>query len=458
MLAVSADREIRNIEKSFKGEFRKFGMSIDLEDTMEDDEYGRAVSPEELENCYNILFSVLDRLSPNFVKRTEIQAVFFRDPLIDPVSKKGVAGLGGSGKMWFTKRISNRTIIHELFHVFDDEDADWPKWERTNPRGFTYMGSIYRPEELSRRENRKNDEVEDLIDGAFVSGYAKSNQLEDRAETFTYMIMKGYHIMAEAEDNKYLMEKVNLIIDMTSRSSLLGKDFWETLMTPNIEEIEKFSEHGFACRLILDFEKKLIEPDAVIKIDGREITPLFFALELDNTKLVKLICQNGGNTNICNEKGATALEMAIANDNDIQIDSLIQKGAEIKTRAEIEYFENIGYPKVSLVDAANEIIIAPPEKITLAKEITILKALYGSPMQFAKGKERDVTQKAKKYVDGGRLYIQHTRQAFGDPHPYKPKLLKISYLVDGNSDPSGKPWEFEHSNGEIILEPAAVNQ
>ena len=85
--------------------------------------------------------------------------------------------------------------------------------------------------------------------------------------------------------------------------------------------------------------------------------------------------------------------------------------------------------------------------------ITILKAFYGSEKQFANGEERDVTQKAKQYVVDGRLYITHTRQAFGDPHPYKGKLLKIFYLVDGKNAPSGKPWEFEHSSGEITLEP-----
>lgn len=118
----------------------------------------------------------------------------------------------------------------------------------------------------------------------------------------------------------------------------------------------------------------------------------------------------------------------------------------------------IAYPKETLVDEATEVIIAPPKKITPAKEITILKALYGSPVQFANGEEMDVTQKAKQYVIGGKLYIEHTRQAFGDPHPFKRKLLKVSYLVDGKSAPSGEPWESEHDSGEIRLEPAAVDQ
>ncbi len=42
-----------------------------------------------------------------------------------------------------------------------------------------------------------------------------------------------------------------------------------------------------------------------------------------------------------------------------------------------------------------------------------------------------MTLKAQQLVVDGRLYIKHTRNAFGDPHPYKGKILKITYLVDG---------------------------
>lgn len=98
---------------------------------------------------------------------------------------------------------------------------------------------------------------------------------------------------------------------------------------------------------------------------------------------------------------------------------------------------------------------APPENdgVAVPEGITILKAYYGSQVQYDNGKERDVTEKAKQYVVDGKLYIKHTRLAFGDPHPRKAKLLRISYLLYGKHAPSGKPWEFEHRNGEITLEP-----
>ncbi|MDC0087952.1 ankyrin repeat domain-containing protein [Akkermansiaceae bacterium] len=329
MQPLHAELKARDVEKHFKGEFKKFGMSFDLDRSMKDDNYGTALNAVETKRSLGTLFAALDRLDTNFVENANIREVFFRHPLIDPVSKLPVRGLGGgSGKMWFNNAISMHAVFHELFHVFDKKGKEWSKWDRTNPKGFTYTGSKFRTEDLNRSEKRRNEESKDLIAGAFVSEYAKSNQSEDRAETFTQMIKKGHRIMAEAEENEYLMEKIEIIIDMTSSTRLLGDAYWDTLLASDIGSIKKFSRSGFANRLMIDLEKKSLKPDEVIKVNNEEIVPLIFALEMDNTELIKLLCKRGVDPNVSNKKGETALELAMKNENEIQVNTLKEQGAE----------------------------------------------------------------------------------------------------------------------------------
>jgi len=161
------------------------------------------------------------------------------------------------------------------------------------------------------------------------------------SQTFSFMILEGYKIFDHSEGNEYLEKKVELIVDMTSSSRLLGKDFWDCLLTKEISDIEKFSESGFACRLIITLGDKELEPDEEIKVAGEKLIPLIFALEVENTELLKLLCKNGANTNITNKKGDSALEVAIDNENDNQIDILLSHGAEAKSKKEKDYVESL---------------------------------------------------------------------------------------------------------------------
>jgi hypothetical protein len=88
--------------------------------------------------------------------------------------------------------------------------------------------------------------------------------------------------------------------------------------------------------------------------------------------------------------------------------------------------------------------------------ITIVQAQYGSWEQFNAGNVTDVTEKTRRYITGGKLHIPHTRQAFGDPHPYKGKVFRMSYLLDGKNSPTGKPHLFQHKAGEITFDPTTT--
>jgi hypothetical protein len=67
-------------------------------------------------------------------------------------------------------------------------------------------------------ENRYKDD--------FVSRYAMSEEREDRAETFAFMIVEGNKFLRRTEKSPVMKKKMEYIIDATDRRSLLGKDFW----------------------------------------------------------------------------------------------------------------------------------------------------------------------------------------------------------------------------------------
>jgi hypothetical protein len=95
--------------------------------------------------------------------------------------------------------------------------------------------------------------------------------------------------------------------------------------------------------------------------------------------------------------------------------------------------------------------LANPEAEEAVKGITIVQALYGSREQFDAGKAKDVSEEAKLYISDGKLHIPHTRQAFGDPHPYKGKVFRMTYLLNG------KEHVFVQNAGAIAFEPAKEN-
>ena len=65
------------------------------------------------------------------------------------------------------------------------------------------------------------------FDADFVSGYAQSNEREDRAETFSHMVNDSKRFMQKARRSPVLWRKMQYMIDMTGRKSLLGKTYWQ---------------------------------------------------------------------------------------------------------------------------------------------------------------------------------------------------------------------------------------
>ena len=61
----------------------------------------------------------------------------------------------------------------------------------------------------------------------FVSNYAQTSEVEDRAETFAVMLAEGEKFKLRVQKSRVLYHKMHFIISMTGRKYKLGRTFWQ---------------------------------------------------------------------------------------------------------------------------------------------------------------------------------------------------------------------------------------
>lgn len=187
---------------------------------------GGALPPQEVaEREAKKFFDALESLPEGFIQRSGLKYVTF---LVRPTLKSlPVGGLACGDTIILHVGFTDKTVYHELFHVFDDHQNDH-KWEKLNDSHFIYTGSRYYEAVLSKAKTKRKDQnVEShAFDDDFVSAYAMSNGGEDRAETFAFMVSEKNAFLDRAKKSPVLWKKMNFIIDVTDKSKLLGKEFW----------------------------------------------------------------------------------------------------------------------------------------------------------------------------------------------------------------------------------------
>lgn len=112
----------------------------------------------------------------------------------------------------------------------------------------------------------------------------------------------------ELNDEKIYFEK-NLNLISKEQQYLV-----EALLEKNLIKVEKILKKGISCNLIID--------------QNTEITPLLFAIQINNLKLIKLLIQYGVDLNTKNSKGDTALIFAIQNKKEKIVKLLLESGAD----------------------------------------------------------------------------------------------------------------------------------
>lgn len=185
----------------------------------------------------------LEVLPASFLEKSRIRYVVFFDNLT--LKKAPAGGVASGDTIYLNTRFHPLTVYHEIFHTFDNCQINLNrKWMGLNDKHFVYTGSGFAAVKATkfRRKRRDDNLATGRFDRDFVSRYAMSNDVEDRAETFAFMVFEGPKFLKRAEQSQVLKKKMDYIIGMTGKKRILGQNFWECHFRG-----EKQSETGSAA-------------------------------------------------------------------------------------------------------------------------------------------------------------------------------------------------------------------
>ena len=179
-------------------------------------------------------FAGLAVLPPGFLERSRIRYVTFLDDLT--LKKVPAGGIASGDTIYLNTNFEIPVVYHELFHTFDPSTQinQNRKWMSFNHRDFVYTGSGFdkmRATKFRRKKRQENLET-GRFDQDFVSRYAMSTDVEDRAETFAAMLSEGPAFLDRVAKSPVLKKKMEYIIELTGKKRLLGKDFWDRHFHP----------------------------------------------------------------------------------------------------------------------------------------------------------------------------------------------------------------------------------
>ena len=226
-----------NKEKSGSWKERRFGkikIRVRQDRPGSSDIRGTLPAESKVPEMAERVFEALEIFPPAFLEKSRIRYVTFLDDLT--LRKVPAGGVASGDTIYLKTTADSRTVYHELFHTFDPslQINQNRKWMSFNDRNFVYTGSGFISMKTTkfRRKKRQDNLESGRFDRDFVSRYAMSNDVEDRAETFAFMMAEGPAFLKRAEASPVLKKKMEYIIDLTGKKRLLGKDFWDRHFHP----------------------------------------------------------------------------------------------------------------------------------------------------------------------------------------------------------------------------------
>jgi len=215
-----------NVDAALQAEYRrllrKYGMTI-----IDKSKISGAV-PIKLGDISGekllVFFSSLDMLPISFIRKSGIRKVLF----CSSINYNGSAAAGlASGDTIYLASDNGWVIYHELFHIADPQRKN-SRWTILNNRNFLYTGSQFRDVKLTAAQRKKMENDPTDYSGDFASNYAMTFEWEDRAETFTLMLMSPGTFAEKAGASPVLAKKGALIREISKRfSSEMDADYWE---------------------------------------------------------------------------------------------------------------------------------------------------------------------------------------------------------------------------------------
>lgn len=189
---------------------------------------GHLPPSSEVQRLSQIFFQIIKIFPKNFIKESGIRYVtFLSKPRFKRVHFAGLA-LKGNHTIYLSTTFKAKTVYHEIYHLFDPSRKN-EDWCSLNAHNFIYTGSKYYSENLSKTQSRKVRENlrRMTFEEDFVSRYAMSNEREDRAETFAYMMVEGQNFLRRTQRSHVLKKKMDYIIKITTENNTLSASFWK---------------------------------------------------------------------------------------------------------------------------------------------------------------------------------------------------------------------------------------
>jgi len=187
---------------------------------------GEPLSAEETREQVVQFFAAIDIFPVRFLRETKLHVVVFcRDLMLRGQRAGGVAT--SDGVIYLNVPFQSHVIYHEMFHIADPVRQN-PQWTKINPKGFEYLGNLYMPSEdqpRSRGAGKGGDGT--AFRKNFVSDYAMTLEVEDRAETFAWMVAQPQAFATLAKETPALAKKAEQVKSIVRAfSPAMNRDFW----------------------------------------------------------------------------------------------------------------------------------------------------------------------------------------------------------------------------------------
>ncbi len=216
------------IDRSYRKAAKRYRFELKSQVNFPRNISGEILPVSEVENELGRFFAALDELETGFVRKSGLRKVVICKNL--KLNGMACAGVARGDCIYLAKGFSKRVVYHEMFHIFDPSRDD-KAWQRLNHKDFRYRGINFPDRPISKKQKKKlqkhYSKVTKDFSADFVSRYAQSSEVEDRAETFACMIDEGRYFLMRAKKSPVLRKKMQYLVDLTDRSSLLGKEYWK---------------------------------------------------------------------------------------------------------------------------------------------------------------------------------------------------------------------------------------
>jgi len=232
--AVTATPEM--VEQEYLRVAKKCGFTIAY--ALPDGVTGDILSPEEAKEYLPFFFASIDIFPSRFLQETKLNTVVLcRNLRLRGVRAGGIAS--STGIIALDVPIYSPVIYHEMFHIADKERNNL-EWTKLNNKQFVYGGNAFNPdaEEMDSSDTKKlmNAKSNMTIRKDFVSDYAMTSEMEDRAETFAVMVTNPKQFEKMAADSPVLKKKAEKAKGIVREFSPgMNKDFWAFIGNSNDE-------------------------------------------------------------------------------------------------------------------------------------------------------------------------------------------------------------------------------